>query len=334
VLLILCIKYRKILMALQWEILAVIGFSVLESAAWYFYRLGTNNNGYYSTAALLFVVFMANVKKTVARVLVLLVAMGLGIVKWTLGTARVKLGLLAAFYMFFSFLFQTIKEIEDLAEKPVISQWVTLFVIIPAAVLDTGFYYWIVLSLIRTMQQLTLRHQVLKLAMYKRFFGVLIVSGVLVVLVVLYEFYLRLTNTAFPWQYEWLKDGFWDVLFFCILTAVAILWRPRSNNTRYGYGEFFQEEEDRLDDEDMSDQVPLETVNVATGGELTKRKKSKSNVSVSSSPTKDAYESDREKNIERTKLKFSEFDKDIMSIDLPDDEEGDVSLETQIKKMD
>ena len=150
--------------------------------------------------------------------------------------------------MFFSFLFQTIEEIEALAERNIISQWVTLFVIVPAAALDTGFYYWIILSLIRmlptstycslvlrstgTMQQLTLRHQVLKLAMYKRFFGVLIVAGVLSALAVIYQFYIKAFQQDFPWQFEWLKDGFWDVLFFCILTAVAFLWRPRSNNTR------------------------------------------------------------------------------------------------------
>lgn len=49
---------------------------------------------------------MFSVKKTVSRVLVLLVAMGVGTVKWTIGTTRVKLGLLALFYLFFAFLFQ------------------------------------------------------------------------------------------------------------------------------------------------------------------------------------------------------------------------------------
>jgi len=41
------------------------------------------------------------------------------------------------------------------------------------------------------------------------------------------------------------------------------------------------------------------------------------------------------KNMEKGKIKLSEFDKDIMSIELSDDgEDGDVSVETQLKKMD
>ena len=74
---------------------------------------------------------------------------------------------------------------------------------------------------------------------------------------------------------------------------------------RYGYGEFFQDD-DEVPDDAAFDQVPLETVNVATGGSL--RKRAKSNAGSPPKP-KDDYESDREKNIERTKMKYSDFDK-------------------------
>lgn len=60
-------------------------------------------------------------------------------------------------------------------------------IIFPAALLDTIFYWWIFLSLVRTIQQLTLRKQDVKLRMYKRFFIVLICSGVITCLIILYQ---------------------------------------------------------------------------------------------------------------------------------------------------
>jgi len=134
-------------------------------------------------------------------------------------------------------------------------------------------------------------------------------------------------------------DSYSDLIFMGVLVGVAILWRPRANNTRYGYGEFFQveSEETEFDDENIH-QIPMETINVA-GGELTKRKRNSSKSTLTQKPTnssaKESYETDREKNIEKGKLKMSEFEKDIMSIELSDDgEDGDVSVENQLKKMD
>jgi len=95
--------------------------------------------------------------------------MGLGTVKWTLGTTRMKIAYLAALYLFFSFLLQVIKEIESLGKRK-FEEWVAFLVLLPAAALDTGFYYWIILSLIRTTQQLSLRKQNLKLQLFKLFF--------------------------------------------------------------------------------------------------------------------------------------------------------------------
>eukprot|EP01125_Pyxidicula_operculata_P007562 TRINITY_DN2566_c0_g1_i1.p1 TRINITY_DN2566_c0_g1~~TRINITY_DN2566_c0_g1_i1.p1 ORF type:complete len:310 (-),score=60.43 TRINITY_DN2566_c0_g1_i1:42-971(-) len=309
-------------MKLQWGILAVALYGLLEACAWYFYRWGTNSTGYYSTSALMFVVLLANIKKTVSRVLVLLVSMGLGIVKWTLGTTRLKIGLLAVFYMFFSFLLQTIREIETLAKKEVVSEWVSLLVVVPAAILDTGFYYWIILSLVRTMQQLTLRKQGLKLEMYKIFFGILVFTGILSVSIIAYQSYLNFNQLSIPWQYEWMFDAFWDYMFWVIMTVVSFIWRPRSNNTRYGYGEFFSDEtEDRTN---TNEKVEMETISV-TGTSLTNRKKGKSNDTVLHIPT--TYD-------QKMNTDLSDFEKELMSFELDDEGEGEASVETEMKKLD
>jgi len=120
--------------------------------------------------------------------------------------------------------------------------------------------------------------------------------------------------------------------------GVAILWRPRANNTRYGYGEFFQEEDTNIEGENDSDnvhQIPMDPV-VIGSGELTKRKRSSSTISnIQSSPNKNNYDSDRERNLEKAKLKPTEFDKDILSIELSEDgEDGELGIEAQLRKMD
>jgi len=277
------------------------------------------------------------VKQTLVRVVVLLVTMGLGVVKWTLGPVRVKIGVLAAFYMLFSFIFQMIKEIQAVAEKNMVNNWITFFVIVPKAILDIGFVYWVFLSIIRTMQQLTLRHQTLKLSMYKRFFIVLVATGILAVGFLLYQLYLSVTKSGFPWMYEWMIDSYFDTLFLGVLVGLAILWRARSNNTRYGYAEFFQEENDGDELKEDTERVvgTLDTVTVS-GTEITQRKKSGTSSQPNVSPQRsEGYENDREKNIEKSKYKLTEFDKDIMSIELSDDgEDGDIGIEAQLRKMD
>jgi len=187
------------------------------------------------------------------------------------------------------------------------------------------------------MQQLTLRHQVLKLQMYKQFFAVLVGAGILAAISILYQFYLRLSKKPLSWRYTWMLESYSDLVFMGVLVAVAVLWRPRSNNTRYGYGEFFQVDTDGGDNEDNIHEIPLETINVG-GGELRKRNsfKSTSRHQQQTQPSaKDTYEADREKNIEKGKYKMTPLDKDIMSIDLDDEgEDGDISIETQLRKMD
>jgi hypothetical protein len=44
-------------------------------------------------------------------------------------------------------------------------------------------------------------------------------------------------NPDQTWQSLWVWTAFWHVLYFVILVAIVILWRPTSNNTRYAYSE-------------------------------------------------------------------------------------------------
>lgn len=75
---VLIVIHRKVVLEIQYGIWGVVIWSCIECAAWYFYRLGNNKTGNYSLVALILVVLMANIKKTLTRVMVLLVSMGIG----------------------------------------------------------------------------------------------------------------------------------------------------------------------------------------------------------------------------------------------------------------
>ena len=55
---------------------------------------------------------------------------------------------------------------------------------------------------------------------------------------VLWEFYDKYYNDPHlvepDWQFYWLHEGFEDMLFFTILAAIMVLWRPNLNNARLG----------------------------------------------------------------------------------------------------
>merc|ERR1711974_501148 len=90
----------------------------------------------------------------------------------------------------------------------------------------------------RTINQLKLRKQDVKLKMYTNFFIVLAVGGVLTALIIFYQPLLGVTSEedamGSPW---WIFQAFWHFLYFSILLAIAYLWRPTTNNTRYAYKE-------------------------------------------------------------------------------------------------
>jgi hypothetical protein len=66
------------------------------------------------------------------------------------------------------------------------------------------------------------------------------------------------------WQSAWVWNGFWHALYFIILVAIVILWRPTQNNSRYAYSEMPTEEEIALSE--LSTSEDLEKDEIETSG--------------------------------------------------------------------
>lgn len=91
--------------------------------------------------------------------------------------------LVGLLYFVFSALWMFVQAGDNVSEI----SWSTMLLVVPIAVLDTAFYWWIFLSLLRTIAQLKARRQVVKLAMYRWLFNTLAASAALSALVVLYQ---------------------------------------------------------------------------------------------------------------------------------------------------
>jgi len=232
---ILSIKYRGQLLRLQHAIAAVIILGIIENATLAFDNLGFNNIGLNYTAAMIVGVIFSTFKKAISRVLVLIVGMGYGVVKPTLGNAKVKVILLGVAYTIFS---GGLSIAELVQRTQTFSIPLLLFLVLPVAALDTAFYWWIFLSLLRTVSQLQVRKQVIKLSMYKWFLGLLAFSGVISGIITLIQIIvLSVSDTDKSWKVQWLWNAFWHLLYVLILSFIVVIWRPTSNNTRYAYTE-------------------------------------------------------------------------------------------------
>jgi hypothetical protein len=315
-------KYRGTLLKLQYAIGLVILLGIIEMGSMWIYYMVLNRDGHHVSGALVLALLFSNIKKAFSRVLVLLVAMGFGLVKWTLGTTKYQVASLGVLYFAFSLLYDVNeykRNNEFIHYREGSTSFGDLFVVVITAVLDTAFLWWIFLSLIRILQQLTLRRQVVKLQLYKRVLAVLSVGAGLSVFVVITQLIFVSVvggNDRYNWRTWWMWSAFWSVLYWAILVAISFLFRPRSNNTRYGHAEIYDTE-----DETASSSVALNAVSGAYG-DVTQRV---------DSPKGSHYESEREKNIKETSQSRL-LDKVASSFSLADDED-DPTL-TEISKLD
>lgn len=148
------IRYWKDILALQNCITAVIALCMLEMATWYFDFVNFNAYGVRPYATTVWAVMLGSVRKTISRMLILVVSMGYGVVRPTLGGITSKVLTLGAAYFVATCsldVMQNVGTIDDLTSSA------RLFLVLPVAVLDAIFILWIFTSLSKTLAQLQVR---------------------------------------------------------------------------------------------------------------------------------------------------------------------------------
>ncbi|KAF5177301.1 Transmembrane protein 87a [Thalictrum thalictroides] len=241
------VRYWKDISQLHYHITAVIALGMCEMALWYFEYANFNSTGNRPMGITIWAVTSSAIKKTVSRLLLLVVSMGYGVVKPTLGGITSKVLLLGVIYFAAS---EALELVEHLGNINDFSGKAKLFLVLPVALLDACFILWIFSSLSKTLEKLQMRRSMAKLELYRKFTNSLAISVLISVAWIGYELYFNASDPLSElWQRAWIIPAFWTVLAYILLLVICVLWAPSQNPTRFAYSE---ETGDDFDEEGIS----------------------------------------------------------------------------------
>nr|GLL36786.1 transmembrane protein 87B-like [Ipomoea trifida] len=227
------VQYWKDVIQLHSHITVVIALGMVEMALWYFEYTNLNSTGNRPMAITLWAVTVSAVKKTLSRVLLLVVSMGYGVVKPTLGGVTSKVYLLALVYFI---ALEALELVEHLGNVNDFSKKTRLYLVLPVAFLDAWFILWIFSSLSKTLEKLQVRKSIAKLDLYRKFTNSLAIFVLLSIAWVGYELYFNASDPLSElWRFSWIIPAFWTVLAYCLLVVICVLWAPSRNPTRYAH---------------------------------------------------------------------------------------------------
>ncbi|KAJ8922759.1 hypothetical protein NQ315_007794 [Exocentrus adspersus] len=236
------------LLRVQFWIGGVILLGMLEKATFYAEYNSINNTGTRVQGAMLFAEWVSCAKRTLARMLVIIVSLGFGIVKPRLGATLhrvVGVGLLYFFLAASEGYLRITKAKNDPSKDLLVAS-------VPLAVLDSAICWWIFSALVNTTRTLRLRRNETKLTLYRHFTNTLIFSVVASVFFMLYCIKVHhFVGCLTVWKDIWLEEAYWHILFSCLLLVIMILWRPTNNNQRYAFIPLL----DTRDDADEEEQL-------------------------------------------------------------------------------
>ncbi|XP_075932879.1 transmembrane protein 87A isoform X3 [Anarhichas minor] len=270
--------YWKDLLRIQFWIAGVIFLGMVEKAVFCAEYENTNAVGSASPGLLIFAELVSALKRTLARLLVIIVSLGYGIVKPRLGQVMHRVVGLGILYFSFASI-EGVLRITGAKDSDL-----ALLANIPLALLDSSLCWWIFVSLAQTIKTLKLRKNPVKLSLYRHFTNTLIfavIASIIFMGWIAKKF--RLADCQSDWIELWVEDAFWRFLFSVILFVIMFLWRPSANNQRYAFTPLI----DDSDDEEIEEFVA--STNLADGIKL---RTSKSETNGTVKPTEKKTEED------------------------------------------
>uniref|UniRef100_A0A8C0YK31 Uncharacterized protein n=1 Tax=Cyprinus carpio carpio TaxID=630221 RepID=A0A8C0YK31_CYPCA len=258
--------YWKDLLRIQFWIAGVIFLGMIEKAVFCAEYQNTNNMGSASQGLLIFAELISALKRTLARLLVVIVSLGYGIVKPRLGTVMHRVVGLGVLYFAFAAI-EGILRITGAKDSDL-----TLLANIPLALLDSSLCWWIFVSLAQTIKTLKLRRNPVKLSLYRHFTNTLIFAVLASIIFMVWTTKkFRLAACQADWMELWVDDAFWRFLFSIILLVIMFLWRPSANNQRYAFTPLIDDSDDEEIEEFMvsaniADGIKLRAAKTETNG--------------------------------------------------------------------
>ncbi|RVW52128.1 Transmembrane protein 87A [Vitis vinifera] len=227
-------RFWREVLPLQNCVTLVITLGMFEMAFWYFDYAQFNKTGVRPTATTIWAVTFGTVKRTVARLIILMVSMGYGVVRPTLGGLTSKVVMLGVTFFMAS-------EVLELVEN---------------------------VGAVTTLTKLQVKRMMAKLDIYRKFTNALAVAVIVSVGWICYELYFKSSDVYNEqWQNAWIIPAFWQVLSFSLLCVICALWAPSQNSTRYAYSDDGSEEFDKDDTLTLIKPSPMPMKDVRGGPE-------------------------------------------------------------------
>ncbi|XP_068424543.1 transmembrane protein 87A [Clinocottus analis] len=258
--------YWKDLLRIQFWIAGVIFLGMVEKAVFCAEYENTNTVGSASPGLLIFAELVSALKRILARLLVIIVSLGYGIVKPRLGQVMHRVVGLGILYFAFASI-EGVLRITGAKDSDL-----ALLANIPLALLDSSLCWWIFVSLAQTIKTLKLRKNPVKLSLYRHFTNTLIFAvfaSIIFMGWIAKKF--RFTDCQSDWIELWVEDAFWRFLFSVILFVIMFLWRPSANNQRYAFTPLIDDSDDEEIEEfitstNLADGIKLRTSKNETNG--------------------------------------------------------------------
>lgn len=236
------------ILPLQRYLLAMLGFLTFDTiVVWSYYDLVNRTKNPLSGFVTFYMVFLSILNATKISFcffLILLIALGYGVVVLKLPKKIMFRNKLFAGFMFISSLFYLLatyytgnsstvaSSSSDNVQDSGLNALLGLIPLIPIAIALTGYYFAILISIKRTTANLHKQRQIIKLQLYENLFRIMFVSVILTFggLVLSSFIFLSMSSTEMieqHWKASFFVFEFWpSVVFFAVFMGVAWLWRP------------------------------------------------------------------------------------------------------------
>lgn len=219
-----CCAYRKELMSVHVMITVVLVTFLLDVIMKLMMLTSYNANGEYPMKLTILSLCITAATHSVARCLTVMVAKGLGVSKASLAGSFWKIIVMGIVYFGFSLW-------DSIATTFATKSQVSLYRIIPASLLDSLIYFWILQSLLDTIQELEDKKQTGKLDVFISLRNMIIVAVIISTLYNIVFSYLILQKKVEDlWKYQWFfNDGVWSSFYLVVVCVIMVGLARRSH---------------------------------------------------------------------------------------------------------
>ncbi|KAH3899895.1 lung seven transmembrane receptor family protein SCDLUD_004198 [Saccharomycodes ludwigii] len=256
-------KHRHELLPLQKYLLGFFVFLTAETIfVWAYYDIrNETGNGAGAKAYMVFLSLFSAGKISFSFFLVLIIALGYGVVFPKLNKKlmlRCQLFTIFTYAWIFAYLIQNyLTPSDDTSLKPLI----TFF---PACFCLFVFYLTIIKSLSSTLAFLNEQKQVVKLQMYKKLLNIIVFSLVIILIFLVITSFVvfGMSSTQLVeqhWKTRFFFVDFWpSIIYFIVFVSIAFIWRPTSTSYMLACSQQLPTDPENIADFDLDDLHSLE----------------------------------------------------------------------------